>query len=269
MVLYGRRISVSVAGLLVPEDPEGIPPPRITVAMERQADETQTTGTVAIYNLSPGREAAIYERRGPIQVEAGYPDTIASIFEGQVQRVRRPRQNLARITIIELGDMVRDAGRTGAVSSRSYDGPVTARQLATDFVADMGLTVGPLDAIPAGATRTDFAWAGPSGAGLTVALSPFNVRWFEDDGVIRFRRGMPQPDAPTVTISPETGLVGSPLSTDEGAECTMFLNPQAKVGGVLALTSEALSGSYRIVGLRHDADNWSGPFTTWVDLREL
>ena len=87
--------------------------------------------------------------------------------------------------------------------------------------------------------------------------------------MIRFRRGMPQPDAPTVTISPETGLVGSPLSTDEGAECTMFLNPQAKVGGVLALTSEALSGSYRIVGLRHDADNWSGPFTTWVDLREL
>ena len=63
MVLYGRRISVSVAGLAIPEDPAGIPPPRITVAMERQADETQTTGTVAIYNLSPGREAAIYERQ--------------------------------------------------------------------------------------------------------------------------------------------------------------------------------------------------------------
>ena len=262
MVLYGRRISVSVAGLAISQ-------PRITVAMERQADETQTTGTVAIYNLAPARQQQIFERQGPIQIEAGYPDTVASIFDGQVQRVRHPRQNLARITIIELGDMVRDAGRAGAVSSRSYDGPVTARQIATDFVADMGLTVGPLDAIPAGATRTDFAWAGPSGAGLTVALSPFNVRWFEDDGVIRFRRGMPQPDAPTVTISPETGLVGSPLSTDEGAECTMFLNPQTKVGGVLTLTSEALSGSYRIVGLRHDADNWSGPFTTWVDLREL
>ena len=205
MTLYGRRISVSVAGL-VPEDPAGIPPPRITVAMERQADETQTTGTVAIYNLAPARQQQIFERQGPIQIEAGYPDTVASIFDGQVQRVRHPRQNLARITIIELGDMVRDAGRTGAVSSRSYDGPVTARQLATDFVADMGLTLGPLDAIPAGATRTDFAWAGPSGAGLTVALSPFNVRWFEDDGVIRFRRGMPQPDAPTVTISPDDGI---------------------------------------------------------------
>ena len=35
----------------------------------------------------------------------------------------------------------------------------------------------------------------------------------------------------------------------------MFLNPEVKIGGVLALTSETLSGSYRIVGLRHDADN--------------
>ena len=93
-----------------------------------QADETQTTGTVAIYNLAPARQQQIFERQGPIQIEAGYPDTVASIFDGQVQRVRHPRQNLARITIIELGDMVRDAGRTGAVSSRSYDGPVTARQ---------------------------------------------------------------------------------------------------------------------------------------------
>ena len=62
---------------------------------------------------------------------------------------------------------------------------------------------------------------------------------------------MPQTDAPTLTISPQTGLVGAPLVTDEGAECTMFLNPQAKIGGVLGIRSETLTGSYRIVGLIH------------------
>ena len=262
MVLYGRHISVSVAGLLITE-------PRIHAVVERQADATETTGSVAIYNLAPSREGQIYERAEAIQIQAGYPSTIATIFEGQVQRVRRPRENLAHITHIELGDAVRSRDTLGGITSRSYDGPVTVRQIAADFVRDMGLTFGPLDAIPADATVTDFAWAGSSAEGLQVVLRRFGTSWFEDDRVIRFRRAnRSQPDAQTVTISPTTGLVGAPLQTDEGAECTMFLNPEARIGGVLGLTSETLSGSYRIVGVRHDADNWEGQFVTWVDLRE-
>ena len=134
MTLYGRLISVSVAGLVITE-------PRINFSVERQADETQTTGTVSIYNLAPSREQQIYERATDIRIEAGYPSTIASVFEGQVQRVRRPRQNLARITHIELGDMVRDRSNLGNGVSRSYDGPVGLREIAADFVVHMGLTI--------------------------------------------------------------------------------------------------------------------------------
>ena len=136
MVLYGRHISVSVAGLVITE-------PRIRAVVERQADATETTGSVAIYNLAPSREGQIYERAADIQIQAGYPSTIATIFEGQVQRVRRPRENLAHITHIELGDAVRSRDTLGGITSRSYDGPVTVRQIAADFVRDMGLTFGP------------------------------------------------------------------------------------------------------------------------------
>ena len=66
MVLYGRHISVSVAGLVITE-------PRIRAVVERQADATETTGSVAIYNLAPSREGQIYERAEAIQIQAGYP----------------------------------------------------------------------------------------------------------------------------------------------------------------------------------------------------
>ena len=155
MVLYGRHISVTVAGLVITE-------PRIRAVVERQADDTETTGHVAIYNLAPTRERQIFERAELIQIQAGYPSTIATIFEGQVQRVRHPRQNLARITRIELGDMVRSVERLGGVTSRSYDGPVPVAQIAADFVADMGLTLGPMDAIPAG-HRNRFRMGWPVG----------------------------------------------------------------------------------------------------------
>ena len=261
MVLYGRRISVSVAGLVITE-------PRIRAVVERQADSTETTGYVDIYNLAPARERQIYRRSARIVIEAGYPDTVATIFEGQVQRVRHPRQNLARITHIELGDQARSLFNLGGVTSRSYFGVIPIIFIIPDFVKDLGLSLGPLSFFLDEVRVKDFAWAGPSGEGLTVLLRKANARWFEDDGVCRFARLRPQADATTVTISPRNGLVGSPLLTDEGAECVMFLNPLIKIGGILDLSSDALSGRYRIVGVRHDADNWADPFITWVDLRE-
>ena len=262
MTLYGRLISVAVAGLTITE-------PRIHAVVERHADNTQTSGLVDIYNLSPGHEQSIYERAETIIIQAGYPSTIATIFEGQVQRVQRPRQNLARIVHIELGDAVRGKDALGSVTARSYDGPVPIKQIALDFVADMGLTPGPTDAIP-GDTVKDFAWAGPSTEGLTVILKRVEVGWYEDDGLIRFRRApMLQSDAPSISVSPSTGLVGAPYVTDEGAECVMFLNPAVKKGGRLTLASETITGAFRIVAVRHDADSWEGSFITHVDLRSL
>ena len=286
MTLYGRRVRVTVAGLVATQSL------RIGFTVERQADATQTTGRVSIYNLSPSRANQIYSRSEAITIEAGYPDTIATIFDGQVQRVRQPRQGLAHITLIELGDKVNASGRLGGVTSRSYAGPVSVRAVVRDMVLDMDaadplsrISIGPLRAIPESATVTDFAYSGSAREGLTTLLRKFSLTWFEDDGVIRFnypsRRGgnapvqaddnerALQPDAPTIDISPLNGLVGAPLPTDEGAELKMFLNPQARVGGRLNLTSEALSGSFRIVGLRHDGDSWQGPFSTWTDLRNL
>ena len=77
-----------------------------------------------------------------------------------------------------------------------------------------------------------------------------------------------QVDAPRILVSPTTGLAGAPAETDDGVEITTFLNPLARKGGTVELESDTLSGVYTIVGLRHDADNWEGAFTTWMDLRE-
>ena len=79
------------------------------------------------------------------------------------------------------------------VSSRVYPGVESTRRIATDLVSDMGLQVGPLDAIPESATFTDFHWGGqPSVGGLRALLngsqpSLSHLQWHEADGVVRFR----------------------------------------------------------------------------------
>ena len=287
MTLYRRRIVVDVAGITITE-------PRITAQVERHADDTQSTGGVSIYNLSPSNSDRIYERGTDIRIQAGYPDTLGTIFEGQVQRVRRHRQALAHITHIKLGDTVHAPATLGGLTIRTYAGGVSVRRIVTDIVTqDMGrqgdvqtedpsviaggqsvfrgLRIGPLDAIDPSWELINFSFTGPASEALTISLKRFGVKWYEDDGAVRFRReGMAQSDAPTITITPVTGLIGAPQPTDEGAEVVMFLHPQVKIGGILDLQSDTLTDRFRIVALVHDADNWaSSPFTTWCDLREL
>lgn len=271
MTLFGRRIIVRVAGLVITQ-------PRISGRIERQADQTQTTGEIKIYNLAPGHNRQIYERGGEITVEAGYPETLASIFEGQMQRVRPGDDDLAHVTHITLGDTVHSKGSLGAFTNRSYDGPVLVRQILHDLVTDLNdhsetdrvLTLDISRDIPKGTTLTDFAWAGASTDALTAILKNLDLRWFEDDGIIRVApQGRPVHTTATVTISPDTGMIESPEITDDGIEVLSFLNPLVRIGSRIILRSATVNGVFRAVGLRHDFDNWEGAFSTWTDLRTL
>lgn len=271
-LLYDRRIRVEVAGLVI-EDL------RIVVDVEKSIDESQQRGRCVLYNLAPSNEELIYQRADEIVVFAGYPATVAQIFKGFVERVQRVRQQLSRQTIITFGDSVRKGGEKGQVlsgwTSQTLDGVSSVRDIVRLIVRDIGLEVGPLDVIPVDATWTDWVFSGKASAALSVLARRVGVTWFEDDGVIRFNRGAVaggslQADAPTVRLSPQTGLIDRALVTDEGAECVSLLNPAFVLGGRLELESETLGGAWKVVALRHKGDNWTGgTFQTFLDLRPL
>ena len=173
-VLYGRVIEVQVAGLRIRDL-------HISGTVERQGDQTQSKCSLTIYNLSTANEDRIYERGGVVTVAAGYQDRADQIFQGNIQRVTRLRSGLASEVRIEAGDEVRAVQRLGGVSMIDIAGPATVRSIAAQFITDMELRPGPLDAIPADATETDFYWTGPADAGLSAMLRKIDLEWFEDD----------------------------------------------------------------------------------------
>ena len=275
-LLYDRQIIVEVAGLTVREL-------AIAFDVNRQVDGSQKDSQVTIFNLSPENEERIYKRPDKVRLQAGYPDTVAIIYEGPIERVKRARKDLSRQTIIKLGDSVHAADRLGGVISTSWAGPVNIRQLVGYIVRAIvlsrdptpagiraSLPLGPLDAIPADATYTDWVWSGPAAPALTALLRRVQCVWFEEDGIIRINKvGQPQADAPDITVSPSTGMIDRPIETDEGAECYMLLNPAVKLGCRIRLESQTITGNYKTVALKHSGDNWKGRFTTWVELRRL
>ena len=264
-ILFDRQIRVEVAGLTIDSL-------RMSLEIAREIDKTQDKGEINIYNLNDQHEERIYHRRESIIVLAGYPKTTAIVFQGKVQHVHKARENLARITRIELGDYVRHNNTLSGVYFGSWAGPILVRDIAVDIITKgMGLTAGPLDAIPEGSTFTNFYWGGQSAAvALSRLLDTVRCIWFEEDKRVRVNReGLLQSDAPSVTISPQTGMIDSPIATDQGAECRMFLNPAIRLGCVLTIQAQILSGRWKVIGIRHQGDNWAGKFETWVDLRPL
>ena len=238
-------------------------------------DEIQAKGRVDVYNLNPAHEQQIRERGDTIIVSAGYPQTQAEIFNGRAQRVVRAREQLARITRIHLGDEVRDVKREGGLggkTNRSYDGPVAVRDIVQALIEeDLKVPHGPLDVIPLPATYTNYYFTGATVAGLTIILASVGCEWFVSDGLVRInKKGATQADGPTITLSPEEGLIDSVIVTDEGHEARMFLNPAVELGCIMAITSAKETGRYKVVGLRHKFDNWASQGSeTWVDLRAL
>ena len=264
-ILFDRQIRVEVAGLTIDSL-------RISLGIEREIDKTQDKGEINIYNLNDEHEERIYDRRDSITVLAGYPQTTAIVFQGKVQDVTKARENLARVTNIKLGDYVRDNNTLSGVYSDSWAGHISVREIAVDIITKgLGLTAGPLDAIPGDATFLNFYWGGQSaGVALSRLLDPVRCLWAEEDGRVRVHReNKLQSDAPSVSISPQTGMIESPIATDQGAECRMFLNPAIRLGSVLTIQARILSGRWKVVGIRHQGDNWSGKFETWVDLRPI
>ena len=269
MTFWGRVLRVSVAGI-------GVTDARITVNIELTSGASQDTGTVDLYNLNPARESHIRDHADAIVVEGGHRATFGLLFAGRVQRVRRVRSTsggVSHITRIHLGDQtranVRRAVGVSAVTSRSYAGAQPVRAIAADLAGDLGLLSGPFDAIPAEATVLDWTFAGSTVDGLNQLLGTVDAGWYDDDGQLRVRRrGLSeQPDRRGLLLTPETGLIRTPAVTDEGAEVTMWLNPGLRRGTRVRVRSASLQGDWSVVGLRHQADNWTGPFITWADLR--
>ena len=262
--LYGRIIQLTVAGLRIKDL-------KLAFDIERKPNESVPGGEISIYNLSEFDEDRIHERGGSIQLVAGYPTTFAMLLDGTVEKVHRERMGSDRITRVEVGAQATSAKKLGGVTSRAYQGEESVRTILTEIVTlDLDLAIGPLDAIPASATVENWAWHGPAIAAVRSISRRVGARAFEDDGVIRFNKpGMQQSDAATITLSRDTGLVGVPAITDDGAEAVSLLQPLARVGGIAEVDSEHVKGRWLIKGVRHRGDNWLGSFLTAYSLREM
>ena len=260
VVVTQRYIAVEAGGLAFVDE-------RISVTVTKHADGTQTTGHVAVYNLSD-EETNRIEPSDAIRITAGDSEYGAGvIFDGRLRRIRvaHRREAGGTVTHLYLGDWVHHGG----ITARSYRGRVPPELILADLAADAGVEVGPTDQLPDVGVE-DFSWSGRTVDALTMLLDPIGCAWYEDDGAIRVRcRGQSvQSDRVPLVAAPEVGLRDASL-TEDGATAVTYLSALAQRGTPIDIYSPTVQGTWIVAAVTHRADNWEGPFESRLDLRTL
>ena len=259
----------------------------IKFRVRREATATPAEGEINIYNLNQSNETRIKERGRRVTLLAGYGDAMETIFDGDVRRIERYREGQDRITRVHVGGNVQKITR--AVFNKSYEGEVAVRQIITDAVETLDLDLGPLDLIPEDLIETNFSYrAGKTWDLIKYLLQPHGIRGYEDDGVVRFSRlMMTADDRPEgITISEQTGMIGTPTTTDDGISVKTLLDHRLKIDTRIQIESSVLdqgasgdlinnradeqdSGLWKVVEVTHAGDNREGEFTTSVEGRPI
>ncbi|UGB47005.1 hypothetical protein LQ772_06855 [Frateuria edaphi] len=256
---YLRKIELSVSGIADAYDLSDL---HVEFQVNNAIVGTPKWATLRIWNLGPDKATQIIREFTGVTLAVGYADLDAQrIIAGEIAQVAYGREN-AVDTYLDL--MVQDADRAllwGTIS-KSLDIGWTDDQVLDAVLAEWGKGPSPITLGHKPAFKGQ-----PAGDAIVLHGALFDVmeelahrqdcNWFVEDQqlyVVPKAEVMADDGAPVLT--PESGLLGTPVLTYQGIQGRCLMNPAIKVGRTVRLrnadiTQLALKSS--IIGITDPA----------------
>jgi len=233
---------------------------RVSFNIVRTLGKTPDKATFEIYNVVEGKWASVdfKKNKAKLRFHCGYrqiePDLL---FSGQITNYERIPDKLDVITHFTCGDG-QDA-LTKANINKSYNAGMDIATIMDDVIKgikDEGIEIAgnikdKLAGIKAESKKADtgLSISGLLSDTLEDLLTPFNKTFTIQDDVLKIVE-IGQEIATTIPtlITPETGLIGSPVKTKDGLEFVSLIQPgKFNPGQFVEIISRDFDGKYKIV----------------------
>lgn len=215
--------------------------------------------TLTIHNLSEGTIAQLEAPGQVLQILAG--ETIpGSLFIGDIttRGVVTKNQQPERTTTITA----KDGRRTyrDLQLSKSYPPNTPVANVVQDILTAAtlpphSLALNPSNVYPADSFPAGWAFQGRWRQALTEILAPRGFYWTIQGKVLFVLNDSSTSPGNVPSITPQTGLIGSPVRTKKGANVVSVLNPGIVAGRGLQVTSQFFNGLYRAAVVTHQFDS--------------
>lgn len=219
------------------------------------------TCEVKLYGLSPEtRRVLETPKKLVLRLEAGYPDSVAQIFLGEIRSAHSKREGAEIVTEISTGDSAAEMQKARIHMSIGPKVPtsVVLEAIVQSLGAGMGNTrqaAGRLASAGSALFGPGSALSGSSAQILTDICRSADLEWSIQDGVVQILdRGRAMSEK-AVFLSSETGLVGSPSVDHKGVvSAVALIQPDLRPGRKIEFKSISFNGGYRIEECEYTGD---------------
>ena len=262
--LFNRTFALNLGGTLVSsETTDGARNEilRVTFQIEKSLTESANTAEISVYNLAEQTRAKVSEKALLTTLEVGYSGQSSIIFKGQLEAGTNQRDGVDWVTSFQSTDGGKQLRESRInVSFKT----ISASDAMQKIVNALGVGIGTAkEKIAQGNIRgalDDFknglVLSGPTKRELTRLTKTLGYDWSVQDGQLQLlaaRDAIEPGDA--IVLNPDTGLIGSPESGENGViDARALLIPQLTPGRVVRLESRQIEGFYRVEKVAYQGD---------------
>jgi hypothetical protein len=220
---------------------------RVTFNVHKNTATTPNFLDARVYNMAPATMKKVIQF-GRIKLSAGYKyGQYGVIFDGMVVQYRRGKENPTD-TYLEIIAADGQKMVTSNSAHRFEQGSMESDGIKT-IVNDIGIPVGFMSQ-KVGTDTLLRPWivAGSSQHYIRDMMVKYNADTFVDMNKLYIVSQQEYLEGEAVVLNTRTGLVGIPEATPQGMQIRCLLNPRIKIGGLVKLDSEFISGVAFIPG---------------------
>jgi hypothetical protein len=239
---------------------------RLEFEVTRSLGKEPNTASIKLFNPDEVSIGLIQGTGAFVQLLAGYFPLPSMIFSGNIARrgVNVEKDGVDKIITIEAGD-----GELSYVESSfnwHYSAGTPVNLVLTNLLVSLGVGLGPgSPVLPPRILPNDVSYFGRAVDVLDELVTDAGGTWSIQDGNLEILLE----DAPTaelaVSLTPETGLIGTPTRTDDGVTIESLLHPGIKPGKPLNVLSFQTVGFFKPKVVKHRGDTHGGDWRTEVE----
>lgn len=178
---------------------------------------------ISVFNLHEDTIAKLQARGTLIQLDAGYPDRIGTIFKGQVRNVFPVKDGADRIVDIFCADGA-TAYQDSVVSANFTEGTTLKSIIQTVAATFIDIAVGSLEFLTDRQLVGSYTAAGMTRDVMKELADSYGFRWSIQGGILQVVSRDRNDGQPSLEVSRETGMIDSPLASTGGIEVLTLLD---------------------------------------------
>lgn len=268
-------------------------PIHIKFAFEKADVESPNTGKVTVWNLSKEHLADLEKQDCVVIVKAGYGGSISQAFSGTVTHASTSKEGADQMTEIELADSMVELRDTNV--SLSYAEGTKTDVIYQEIANQMGLPLSSSANALGFPTELSngFSFVGSAKNLLKRLVRMDGTSWTIQDGILQLTKPGEPISLNCYELNAGSGLIGSPkrvsLSASGGSgsggnsgagggdtqaaqlgwEVTYLMNLAIGVNSYVHVTSQVVTGYFRVQKVSIEGDNYEGDWQCRATLMEL